>query len=127
LIVVAENRATKRPNSQSSTSWAIYGLPYLSDCILIVRALNVFGGGKMTVAADVIDAILRHDRRAPKKIGTPTSIRREVDASLRRLGIERIDLYQMHWPLEDGTPLEGYWQTLLDLKAEGKVRGPFES
>jgi len=70
---------------------AIYGLPYLSDCILIVRALNVFGGGKMTVAADVIDAILRHDRRAPKKIGTPTSIRREVDASLRRLGIERID------------------------------------
>ena len=35
---------------------------------------------------------------------------------------ERIDLYQMHWPPDDGTPLEEYWQTLLDLKAEGKVR-----
>jgi aryl-alcohol dehydrogenase-like predicted oxidoreductase len=58
----------------------------------------------------------------PKNIGIPTSIRHEVGASLRRLRIERIDLYQMHWPPEDGTPLEEYWQTLLDLKAEGKVR-----
>jgi hypothetical protein len=40
---------------------AIYGMPCLSDGRLIVRALNVFGGGKMTVAADVIDAILGHD------------------------------------------------------------------
>lgn len=33
-----------------------------------------------------------------------------------------IDLYQMHWPPEDGTPLEAYWQTLLDLRTEGKAR-----
>jgi aryl-alcohol dehydrogenase-like predicted oxidoreductase len=37
------------------------------------------------------------------------------------LNVERIDLYQMHWPAEDGTPIEDYWQTLLDLKREGKV------
>jgi aryl-alcohol dehydrogenase-like predicted oxidoreductase len=29
-----------------------------------------------------------------------------VDASLRRLGVERIDLYQLHWPAEDGTKFE---------------------
>jgi aryl-alcohol dehydrogenase-like predicted oxidoreductase len=58
----------------------------------------------------------------PARIGRPDSLRREVEASLRRLGLERIDLYQMHWPAEDGTPLELYWQTMLDLKAEGKVR-----
>jgi aryl-alcohol dehydrogenase-like predicted oxidoreductase len=58
----------------------------------------------------------------PKKIGTPASIRDEVVASLRRLRTERIDPYQMHWPTQDGTWLEEYWQTLLDLKAEGKVR-----
>ncbi|RDS86330.1 aldo/keto reductase [Dyella psychrodurans] len=58
----------------------------------------------------------------PRQIGAPASIRREVEASLRRLKVERIDLYQMHWPAEDGTPLEAYWQTLLDLKHEGKVR-----
>ena len=49
-------------------------------------------------------------------------IRRELEASLGRLGVERIDLYQMHWPTTDGTPIETYWQTLLDLKKEGKVR-----
>ena len=56
------------------------------------------------------------------RIGEPSSLRREVEQSLTRLGVEQIDLYQMHWPAEDGTPLEAYWQTLLDLKAEGKVR-----
>jgi aryl-alcohol dehydrogenase-like predicted oxidoreductase len=60
--------------------------------------------------------------RPPRRVGEPASLRREVEDSLRRLGVERIDLYQMHWPAEDGTPLETYWQTLLDLKAEGKVR-----
>ena len=58
----------------------------------------------------------------PKQVGAPDSIRKEVEGSLRRLKVERIDLYQMHWPAEDGTKLETYWQTLLDLKREGKVR-----
>jgi aryl-alcohol dehydrogenase-like predicted oxidoreductase len=40
---------------------------------------------------------------------------------LRRLSVERIDLYQMHWPAQDGTPLVDYWDTLLELKKEGKV------
>ena len=63
------------------------------------------------------------DRQAsPRQVGAPASIRQEVEASLRRLGVERIDLYQMHWPAEDGTPLEDYWQMLRDLKTEGKVR-----
>lgn len=63
------------------------------------------------------------DRKAlPQRVGASASIRNEVEQSLKRLGVERIDLYQMHWPAEDGTPLEEYWQTLLDLKKEGKIR-----
>jgi aryl-alcohol dehydrogenase-like predicted oxidoreductase len=58
---------------------------------------------------------------APKQWASSPSLRREIEASLRRLRVERIDLYQMHWPAEDGTPIEEYWQTLLDLKREGKV------
>ncbi len=58
----------------------------------------------------------------PQNVGAPASIRAECEASLKRLGLERIDLYQMHWPARDGTPIEVYWRTLLDLKAEGKVR-----
>jgi aryl-alcohol dehydrogenase-like predicted oxidoreductase len=62
------------------------------------------------------------DRAAmPRQVGAPDSLRREIEDSLRRLNVERIDLYQMHWPAEDGTPIEAYWQTLLDLKREGKV------
>lgn len=63
------------------------------------------------------------DRMAnPRRTGAPDSLRRELEQSLRRLGVECIDLYQMHWPAGDGTPLELYWQTLLDFKREGKVR-----
>jgi aryl-alcohol dehydrogenase-like predicted oxidoreductase len=64
-----------------------------------------------------------HDRTAPpRRVGDPASIRREVEGSLARLGVERIDLYQMHWPPEDGTLLADYWGAFLQLKAEGKVR-----
>jgi len=49
------------------------------------------------------------------------SIREEVEASLRRLRIDVIDLYQMHWPNPDEDLEEG-WGTMADLKREGKVR-----
>jgi aryl-alcohol dehydrogenase-like predicted oxidoreductase len=58
----------------------------------------------------------------PDRVGRPDSIRRECDASLRRLGVERIDLLQIHWPPEDGTPPEDAWGALLDLEAGGKIR-----
>ncbi|RMG27811.1 MAG: aldo/keto reductase [Methanobacteriota archaeon] len=51
----------------------------------------------------------------------PGSIRQEVENSLRRLDIDVIDLYQIHWP--DGkTPEEKAWEMMLKLKDEGKVR-----
>jgi aryl-alcohol dehydrogenase-like predicted oxidoreductase len=49
------------------------------------------------------------------------SIRRECEASLRRLRVETIDLYQIHWPDPDEDIEEG-WATLAALKKEGKVR-----
>ncbi|OYV48990.1 MAG: aldo/keto reductase [Acidocella sp. 20-58-15] len=65
---------------------------------------------------------IKNPGEMPKRVGKPASIRAELEASLKRLNVERIDLYQMHWPADDGSRLEDYWQTLLDLKAEGKVR-----
>jgi aryl-alcohol dehydrogenase-like predicted oxidoreductase len=49
------------------------------------------------------------------------SVRRECEASLRRLGVETIDLYQIHWPMPDSDVEEG-WGTLAKLREEGKVR-----
>ena len=52
-----------------------------------------------------------------------SSVRRECEDSLRRLQVETIDLYQMHWPPENnGHGLEEAWQMLASLKREGKVR-----
>ena len=58
----------------------------------------------------------------PRRVLTPDSIRRECEASLRRLGVERIDLYQFHWPDEAGTPVEDSWGEMARLIDEGKVR-----
>lgn len=79
----------------------------------------------------------RDPSASPRKIMTAASVRRELESSLRRLGVERIDLYQVHWPGDglsldwagdtstgpspDATPLQEYWQTMAELKAEGKV------
>ena len=53
----------------------------------------------------------------------PTSIRMGCEASLRRLGLETIDLLQFHWPDADtGTPIEESWGELLRLRDEGTIR-----
>ncbi len=49
------------------------------------------------------------------------SIRREAENSLRRLQVDVIDLYQIHWPNPDPDIEEG-WNTMAKLKEEGKVR-----
>lgn len=59
---------------------------------------------------------------AARRILRPESIRRECEASLKRLGMDRIDLYQFHWPDESGTPVEDSWAEMLRLVEEGKIR-----
>ena len=49
------------------------------------------------------------------------SLAEEVEASLRRLGVETIDLYQIHWPIPDDEIEEG-WEALARLREQGKLR-----
>jgi aryl-alcohol dehydrogenase-like predicted oxidoreductase len=58
----------------------------------------------------------------PRQVLEPGSIRRECEASLRRLGVEQIDLYQFHWPDQSGTRIEDSWEAMIRLVEEGKVR-----
>jgi len=61
------------------------------------------------------------DRMGPQQRDA-RDIRREVEESLRRLRVERIHLYQVHWPPVHGPALEEYWQVMVDLRAAGTVR-----
>lgn len=101
---------------------AIYGLGHSEE--MVREALSVFAKDQRPYVFTKCGLVWdEKDRKAmPRHVGAPASLRQEVEASLRRLGVERIDLYQMHWPPKDGTPIETYWQVLLDLKKEGKVR-----
>ncbi len=51
----------------------------------------------------------------------PESVRQDCEASLRRLGVERIDLFQFHWPDETNTAIEDSWAVMIRLVEEGKV------
>ncbi|WP_024509415.1 aldo/keto reductase [Bradyrhizobium sp. ARR65] len=121
-----ESIAAIRHAIERGVNWidtaAVYGLGHSED--VVRRALAELPADKRPLVFTKCGLVWDPNNRdaPPRQVGAPTSIRREVEASLRRLGVERIDLYQMHWPAEDGTPLSDYWQTLLDLKAEGKVR-----
>ncbi len=62
---------------------------------------------------------------APLPEGTgfrPEEIRKAIHGSLDRLGIERVDLYQLHWPDDEGTPVEESWEAMAGLVDEGLVR-----
>jgi aryl-alcohol dehydrogenase-like predicted oxidoreductase len=60
---------------------------------------------------------------APEGSGfTPAQVRKACEKSLGRLGTDRIDLYQLHWPDETGVPLEETWGAMGDLQDAGLVR-----
>jgi len=75
--------------------------------------------------ADRRDAVLIASKVAPADEGSgfrPEQVRAACDASLDRLGTDRIDLYQLHWPDPFGTPVEDTWGAMEELRQAGKVR-----
>ncbi|HET6778999.1 MAG TPA: aldo/keto reductase, partial [Gemmatimonadales bacterium] len=64
----------------------------------------------------------RNPAAPPRQVLQPESIRRECEASLRRLGVDTIDLYQFHWPDQTGTAVEDSWAAMAKLVEDGKVR-----
>src|SRR5215813_8420943 len=95
---------------------AVYGLGHSEE--VVGRAVKGLANPPLIFTKC---ARIWNERREIGKSLKADSIRREVESSLRRLQVERIDLYQIHWPEPDEQVEEG-WTTLAQLKAEGKVR-----
>jgi aryl-alcohol dehydrogenase-like predicted oxidoreductase len=119
--IAAINRALELGVNWIDTA-AVYGLGHSEE--VVGRVLKQRKGADrpyvFTKCGLVWDA--KDRAREPKRVLTPASIRKECEASLRRLGIDRIDLYQFHWPDETGTSVEESWRMMVQLQEEGKVR-----
>jgi aryl-alcohol dehydrogenase-like predicted oxidoreductase len=98
---------------------AVYGLGHSEE--VVARALRDWKGPRPLVFTK---CAMRWDESGRvTKVHSANSIRQECEDSLRRLQVNEIDLYQIHWPPEDNGPgLEESWRTMAALQEEGKVR-----
>jgi aryl-alcohol dehydrogenase-like predicted oxidoreductase len=98
---------------------AVYGLGHSEE--VVGRALKEWRGFRPYVFTKC--GLRGSANGEVQKVLNADSIRSEVEDSLRRLSVDVIDLYQIHWPPDpDSAALEEGWSTLADLKREGKVR-----
>jgi aryl-alcohol dehydrogenase-like predicted oxidoreductase len=95
---------------------AVYGLGHSEE--VVARALE--GRSNRPYVFTKCERVWNEKREIQKSLKRD-SIRRECEDSLRRLKVDAIDLYQIHWPEPDEDVEEG-WETLAKLKEEGKVR-----
>ena len=97
---------------------AVYGLGHSEE--IVARALESWPGPRPYVFTK---CGLRWDAQGrPLEVLKAASIQQECEDSLRRLKVDTIDLYQIHWPVDDTKELEEGWSTMAKLQREGKVR-----
>ena len=95
---------------------AVYGLGHSEE--VVARALD---GVKDRPYVFTKCGRVWNEQREIGKCLRADSVRRECEASLQRLRVEAIDLYQLHWPEPDAEIEEG-WAEVAKLRQEGKVR-----
>jgi aryl-alcohol dehydrogenase-like predicted oxidoreductase len=116
--IAAIHRSLERGVNWIDTA-AVYGLGHSEE--IVARALKSWSGPRPHVFSKC--GLRWNAEGQVQKVLSGDSIRREVEDSLRRLSVDVIDLYQIHWPPDPDSPqLEEGWSTMADLKREGKVR-----
>jgi len=119
----AESDAAIRHAVDLGINWidtaAAYGVGHSEE--VIGQTLKALPADRRPLVFTKCGVIRDKDGSNPRRIGDRQSLRTELEHSLRRLQVETIDLYQMHWPAND-VPLEDYWATMLEFKKEGKIR-----
>lgn len=94
---------------------AVYGLGHSEE--VVARAIN-----GMTNRPYIFTkcGLVWDDKRNVSQVIKAESIRKECEASLKRLQVDVIDLYQVHWPVDED--IEEAWEMMSSLRKEGKVR-----
>ncbi|CAB4244419.1 Aldo-keto reductase YhdN [Methylacidimicrobium sp. AP8] len=95
----------------------VYGFGRAEE--IVGKAVRNIGRDKIVLATK--GGLEWNAREEIRRNSSPERLRREVDESLRRLRVDWIDLYQIHWP-DARVPIEKTAETLLDLQARGKIR-----
>jgi aryl-alcohol dehydrogenase-like predicted oxidoreductase len=118
--------ATMRHAIELGVNWidtaAVYGLGHSEE--VVGRLLRELPPGQRPYIFSKCGLVWdsRDPMAPPQRVLKPASIRKECESSLRRLGVERIDLYQFHWPDATNTLVEDSWGELIALVHDGKVR-----
>jgi aryl-alcohol dehydrogenase-like predicted oxidoreductase len=103
----------------------IYGMGYSEELVgkaIKGRRKNVIIATKCGMRWSDKDETNPHLSKSSISIdASPESIKFECEQSLKRLGVETIDLYQIHWP-DPHTSIEDSWKAMVKLKEQGKVR-----
>jgi aryl-alcohol dehydrogenase-like predicted oxidoreductase len=117
-----ESLAAIRRALESGINWidtaAVYGLGHSEE--LVATALRQWAGPRPYIFTKC--GMPWNEQREISYSLRANSVRQECEKSLRRLGVDVIDLYQIHWPTSDWAETEEGWATLAKLQAEGKVR-----
>lgn len=116
----SESIAAIRAALDAGINWidtaAVYGLGHSEE--VVAKALE--GRTQKPYVFTKCERCWDENRQIYKSLKSD-SIRKECEASLRRLKLDVIDLYQIHWP-EPEEDIEEGWETMVRLKEEGKVR-----
>jgi aryl-alcohol dehydrogenase-like predicted oxidoreductase len=97
---------------------AVYGLGHSEE--VVARALDTWKGLRPYVFTKC--GLRWDDEGQTHRVLAADSIRQECEKSLRRLKVESLDLYQIHWPVDNTEELEEGWGTMAQLQREGKAR-----
>jgi aryl-alcohol dehydrogenase-like predicted oxidoreductase len=97
---------------------AIYGLGHSEE--VVAKALKSMSTSSRPYVFTKCGIRWRSDRTAYRSL-TAASVTEELEGSLRRLGVDAIDLYQIHWP-DPESEIEEAWEALARLRERGKVR-----
>jgi len=101
---------------------AVYGLGHAEEVVArALQALPAADRPHVVTKCGLVSAI-DDPNQMPTRDLRPESIRAECVASLRRLGLDHIDVYLFHWPDLIGTPIRDSWEAMNELVAEGLVR-----